>query len=258
MLETSRTRTIGVIGGMAWESSAVYYKMINERISARLGNRHSARLLLNSTDFEEIIQWHQTGDWPAVRDKVTDLAIGLERGGAQCVMIACVTQHEVADEAAAAIGVPFIHIADVTGDAIKADGRKKIGLLGTRFTMEREFFVGRLREKYGLDVLLPEESDRAYLHQTIFEEFAKGVFTPLAKQRYLEIIGRLVQRGAEGIILGCTEIGLLLNQHDIPGVALYDTTELHVSAAVDFSLGNHSHQSATESADLAESLPTTG
>lgn len=248
MPATTETRTIGVIGGMAWESSAVYYRLINEKIAERLGGRHSARLLLNSTDFEEIIQWHQTDDWPAVQDKVTELSLGLEQGGAECVLIACVTQHEVADAAAAAIGVPFIHIADVTGAAIKADGRTKIGLLGTRFTMEREFFTGRLRENYGLDVLLPDEPERAYLHETIFEEFANGVFTPDTKERYLKIITQLMNRGAEGIVLGCTEIGMLVNQQDIPEVPLYDTTALHVEAAVEFSLGIRSDWSAAATA----------
>jgi len=221
MSATTETRTIGVIGGMAWESSAVYYRLINEKIAERLGGRHSARLLLNSTDFEEI-----------------------EQGGAECVLIACVTQHEVAAAAAAAIGVPFIHIADVTGDTIKADGRTKIGLLGTRFTMEREFFTGRLRDNYGLDVLLPDEPERAYLHETIFEEFANGVFTLDTKERYLKIIRQLMDRGAEGIVLGCTEIGMLVNQQDIPEVPLYDTTALHVEAAVEFSLGIRSDWSA--------------
>lgn len=237
-MSRTTTRTVGVIGGMAWESSALYYKLINEGIAERLGGRHSARLLLNSTDFEEIVQWNQADDWLAVRSKVTELAVGLERAGAQCVMIACVTQHEVADDVAAAIGVPFIHIADVTGDAVRADSRSTVGLLGTRFTLEREFFTARLRDRHGLDALLPGEDDRAYLHHTIFDQFAKGVFISETRQRYVEIIERLVDRGAEGIILGCTEIGLLLSQPDVPEVPLYDTTALHVAAAVEFSLGN--------------------
>ncbi|WP_033443042.1 aspartate/glutamate racemase family protein [Saccharothrix sp. NRRL B-16314] len=230
------TRTVGVIGGMAWESSATYYRMINEKVAERLGGRHSARLLLNSTDFEEIIQWHGADDWASVGRKVTELAQGLEKGGAGCVLIACVTQHNVADEAAAEIGIPLIHIADVTGEAIVADNRRTVGLLGTRFTMEKEFFAGRLRDRFGLDVRLPDEPGRAYLHETIFEEFAKGIFTDATRARYVEIIRSLVADGAEGIILGCTEIGLLIRQSDVPDVPLYDTTELHVNAAVEFSL----------------------
>jgi aspartate racemase len=237
MSDSIATRAIGLIGGMAWESSAVYYKMINDRIAERLGGRHSGRIMLNSTDFEEIIQWHQTDDWSSVRDKMTELARGLERSGARCVLIACVTQHEVADAVAAAIDVPFIHIADVTGKALKADGREKVGLLGTRFTMEREFFTGRLRDEYGISVLLPVAADREYLHRTIFQEFAKGVFSASTKQHYTAMISRLVERGADAIVLGCTEIGLLLDQRDVPDVPLYDTTELHVNAAVEFSLG---------------------
>jgi aspartate racemase len=232
-IEYPMTRTVGVIGGMAWESSALYYRLINEQVTRRLGGRHSARLLLHSTDFEEIIRWHQADDWDAVRDKMVALAVDLERGGARCVMIACVTQHAVADAVATRIGVPFIHIADVTGQAIRADHRHTVG-----FTMEREFFTGRLRADHGLNVLIPDEDDRAYLHHTIFDEFAKGVFTAEARSRYLDIIAGLVQRGAEGIVLGCTEIGLLLSQSDIPRVPLYDTTRLHVAAAVEFSLGN--------------------
>lgn len=236
-VQCAPTRTVGVIGGMAWGSSALYCEEINKAVARRLGGRHSARLLLASTDFEEIIEWHQADDWDAVRRKMIALALGLERGGAGCVLIACVTQHNVADAVASRIGVPFIHIADATGEAIRADGGRCVGLLGTRFTMEGDFFTSRLSNDHGLDVLVPGEDDRAYLHHTIFDEFAKGIFTSEARTRYRAVITGLVARGAQGIVLGCTEIGILLSQADVPGVPLYDTTALHVAAAVEFSLG---------------------
>jgi aspartate racemase len=228
---------IGVIGGMAWESSAVYYRLINQKIAGRLGGRHSARLVLNSVDFDEFIQWHRADDWAAVENKVGELAQELERAGARCIVIACVTQHEVADGAAKRVDIPFIHIADVTGEAIRAAGIGTVGLLGTRFTMERDFFVGRLRDRFDLDVLIPEdEDDRQYLHDTIFNEFAKGIFEDATRKRYLEIIDRLAARGAQGIILGCTEIPLLVRQDDVPNLPMFDTTEIHADAAVNFSL----------------------
>jgi aspartate racemase len=230
-------RTIGIVGGMSWESSAAYYKIINQEVSRRLGGDSSARVVVNSTNFADVIAWHRKDDWASVEAEVTGLAQGLERAGAECWLIACVTQHEVADAAAKEVSIPFLHIADVTGEAVAGAGLKSVGLLGTRFTMERQFFTGRLRGNFGLDVLLPTEADREYLHRTIFEEFARGVFEDRTRKRYVEIINDLVAQGAEGIILGCTEIPLLVGADDVPGVPLFDTTSLHALAAVEFSLG---------------------
>jgi len=232
----STMRTIGIIGGMSWESSAAYYDIINREVSRRLGGDNSARVILTSTNFADVTRWHRKGDWKSVEHEVTHLAQGLERAGADCWLIACVTQHEVADAAAERVAIPLIHVADVTGEAIKATGVDSVGLLGTRFTMEREFFTGRLRRHFGQDVVLPSKADREYLHRTIFEEFALGVFKPETRAEYVRIINDLVTRGAQGVILGCTEISLLVRQEDTPAIPLFDSTKLHALAAVEFSL----------------------
>jgi aspartate racemase len=235
---TKDLRTVGVIGGMSWESSATYYSIINREVARRLGDQSSARVVVNSTNFADVIGWHQADDWAAVEGEVTRLAQGLERAGAACWLIACVTQHEVADAAAKRVDIPLIHIADVTGRAVREAGLSRVGLLGTKFTMERGFFTDRLRDSYGLEVVLPDPDDREYLHRTIFEEFARGVFDPGTRARYVEIIDRLVARGAQGVVLGCTEIPLLVRPENVPGVPLFDTTTLHALAAVDFSLSD--------------------
>jgi aspartate racemase len=176
-------------------------------------------------------------DPPDASRQAAALAQALERGGADCVLIACNTQHVAADQAADKIGIPLLHIADATGAAVAAAGLHRVALLGTRFTMERDFFTGRLRDRYGIETLLPEPDERDVLHRTIFEEFAKGKYTDETRRWYVDLVGRLLDRGAEGVVLGCTEISLLLGPDDLPGVQLFDTTTLHALAAVDFGLG---------------------
>ncbi len=227
-------RTIGIIGGMAWESSAVYYRVINEEVSRRLGGSNSARIVLNSANFADFIGWHRADDWPAVEREITEMSQALERAGAECVLIACNTQHAVADGAAAKIGIPLLHIADATAAAIRAEGLSRVALLGTRFTMDRDFFTGRLADHFGIETILPGEADRDVLHRTIFEEFAKGRYTPQTRSWYVQLVNTLVDQGAEGVVLGCTEISLLLRPADVPGVRLFDTTRLHAMAAVEF------------------------
>ncbi|WP_242907704.1 aspartate/glutamate racemase family protein [Actinomadura terrae] len=229
-------RVIGMLGGMSWASSAVYYRMINERIAKELGGLHSARILLNSVDFAEIVQWNADGDWDSVADRLGGIAQGLERAGAECMLIACVTQHVVAAPIAERINVPLISIVDVTGDAIVTDGNQRIGLLGTHFTMNHGFFVDALTGR-GIDVLLPEGVEQKYVHESILNEFNRGIFNDSTRQKYLDIIDGLVAKGAQGIVLACTEIGMLVGQDQVPGVPLYDTTALHVEEAVRFSLG---------------------
>jgi aspartate racemase len=228
-------RTIGIIGGMAWESSAVYYRVINEEVSHRLGGSHSARIVLNSANFADFIGWHRADDWSAVEAEIIEMSQALERAGADCVVIACNTQHAVADAAAAKIGIPLLHIADATGAAIQAAGLRRVALLGTRFTMDRDFFTGRLADRFGIQTILPAEADRDVLHRTIFDEFAAGVYTEDTRGWYIGLVNQLVEQGAEGVVLGCTEISLLLRPADMPGVRLFDTTRLHAMAAVEFS-----------------------
>ncbi|GAB3340008.1 aspartate/glutamate racemase family protein [Larkinella ripae] len=228
-------KTIGIIGGMTWESSAAYYRIINQEVGRRLGGNYSAKLVLSSANFEEFDQWQRAGDWPAIETAVDDMAQSLVRAGADCVVIACNTQHEVADPVAERLSVPLIHIADVTAAAIQQAGFRKVGLLGTRYTMERQFIRGRLSERFGIHVILPDETDQGYIHQKIYTEFSKGIFDDRTREGFVSIIEKLAAQGAEGVILGCTEIPLLVQAEHTP-VPLFDTTTLHALAAVDFSL----------------------
>lgn len=229
-------KTIGIIGGMTWESSAVYYRIINQEIGRRLGGHHSAKLVMVSADFEDYTIWQKADDWTSVENDVDEMAQRLVHAGADCVVIACNTQHEVAEGVTDRLPVPLLHIADVTADAIQKAGFRKVGLLGTRFTMERQFFRGRLKNRYGIDVILPDEADQKYIHQKIYEEFSKGIFSESTRSRFVTIIEKLAEQGAEGVILGCTEIPLLV-QAKHTTVPLFDTTTLHALAAVEFSLG---------------------
>jgi len=199
------------------------------------GGSYSGKLILSSANFEDFVQWQRVDDWAAIERAVDDMAQGLVRAGADCVVIACNTQHEVADAVASRLPVPLLHIADVTGLAIQRAGLQKIGLLGTCFTMEKAFFRQRLQDRFGMEVVLPNEDDKAFVHQTIYNEFTKGIFRDATRERYLQIIAELAQQGAEGVILGCTEIPLLVKPEHTP-VALFDTTTLHALAAVEFSL----------------------
>ncbi|MBM9401239.1 aspartate/glutamate racemase family protein [Gluconacetobacter azotocaptans] len=228
-------KTIGLIGGMSWESSAVYYRLINEGVRQRLGGLHSARCLMWSFDFAEIEALQRADRWDDTTALMIDAARRVERGGAAFVMICTNTMHRMADDVQDAIGVSLLHIADPTAERIRADGLHRVGLLGTAFTMEQDFYKGRLAGRHGLDVLVPDAGDRQTIHRVIFQELVQGRLLPDSRQACREIIGRLVERGAGAIILGCTELMLLLGPQDSP-VPLYDTTALHAHAAVTMSL----------------------
>ncbi|HEY2228254.1 MAG TPA: aspartate/glutamate racemase family protein [Xanthobacteraceae bacterium] len=237
----SKTRTIGLIGGMSWESSAQYYRIINQEVRARLGGAHSARSLMFSVDFGEIERLQHNGDWAELTVQMIDSAQRLERGGADFFLLCTNTMHRVADDVAASVSIPLLHIADPTAEMIKAAGYQRIGLLGTAFTMEQDFYKGRLTRRFGLDVLVPDEADRSVVHEVIYRELVVGQVAPDSRAAYGEIISRLVERGAQAIILGCTEIMLLVRAED-SAVPLFDTTTLHAHAAVTLALSKNPSQ----------------
>jgi aspartate racemase len=232
-------KTIGLIGGMSWESSIEYYRIINETVREKLGGLHSAKSVMYSVDFAEIEALQQEGRWEEATKQMIDVAHQVERGGADFIIICTNTMHRMADEVQENIGIPLLHIADATADKIKAKGLKVIGLLGTRYTMEEEFYRGRLVERHGLDVLIPGENERQVVHQVIYDELVMGKIEPSSKARYMEIIEAMVLRGVEGIILGCTEIGLLVGDRDV-AVPVFDTTFIHATTAVEYALGEYS------------------
>lgn len=229
-------KTIGLLGGITCESSLVYYKLVNEMTRARLGGHHAARSVMVSVDFAEIQPLTETGDWAGVLAILLRAAKGVERGGADLLLLCANTAHKLAAEIEREIGIPIIHIVDVTAREINKAGFKKVGLLGTRFTMEEEFFSGRLRDKFGVEALTPGKEDRERVHRIIIDELALGIINPASREIIWRIIGDLAERGAQGIVLGCTEIPLLVtqNQGDIP---LFDTTQIHARAAVEYALG---------------------
>ncbi len=231
-----QTRTIGLIGGMSWESSAQYYRIINQEMRARLGGVHSARSLMYSVDFGDIERLQHAGDWTELTVQMIEAAQRLERGGADFAVICTNTMHRMADAVAAGIGIPLLHIADPTGETIAATGYRRVGLLGTAFTMEQDFYKARLTDKFGLDVIVPDSADRSVVHEIIYRELVAGDVRSSSRAAYREIMTRLVARGAEAIILGCTEIMLLVSAEDST-VPLFDTTTLHAQAAVDWALG---------------------
>lgn len=228
-------RTIGLIGGMSWESTLTYYRIINERVAQRLGGLHSAKCLLWSFDFHEIELLQSTGDWSTATQRMVDAARALERGGANCLVICTNTMHKMADDVQSAIDLPLLHIADATAERIKAAGMKRVGLIATRFTMEGDFYCGRLIVRHGLDVVVPDEADRQLVHDVIYNELCRGEIRDTSRAAYRGIIEKLVGAGCQGIILGCTEIGLLIQPDDSP-VPVFDTTEIHAESAVDFAL----------------------
>ncbi|MEP1422883.1 MAG: aspartate/glutamate racemase family protein [Erythrobacter sp.] len=228
-------KTIGIIGGMSWESSAQYYALINRTMRERLGAPHSANILMDSLDFGPVAEAQASGDWDQLADTLIQSAENLEAGGADCIVLATNTMHKVADAVEEAVDLPFIHIADSAADAVCDAGIIKIGLLGTAFTMEEPFYKERLEEHHGLDVVIPEAQDRAEVHRVIFEELVAGQIIDESREAIRDIITRLVDEGAQGVILGCTEIGLLIDQSD-SAVPLFDTTQLHAHAAVEFAL----------------------
>jgi aspartate racemase len=228
-------KTIGLIGGMSWESSAQYYAIINRAVRERLGGAHSAEMLLYSVDFGEIERLQRDGDWSSLTVLMVDAAKRLESGGADFVLICSNTMHLMADDVAAAIGVPLLHVVDATAAAITRAGLKRVGLLGTAFTMEMPFYSNRLAAA-GLETLIPDAADRREVHRVIYEELVAGKIDAASRAAYREVIARLVARGAQTIVLGCTEIMLLVDQSDST-VPLFDTTSLHALAAVDLALG---------------------
>ena len=225
-----RVKTIGLLGGMSWESSALYYRLLNESVRERLGGLHSARCVLLSVDFAEIERLQVAGEWERAGELLAADAKALEAAGADLVVLCTNTMHKVADALTAVVDLPLLHIGDVTGSAVAAAGLRRVGLLATGFTMDQQFLPDRLRA-HGLEVLVPEDADRAEVHRIIYEELCLGVVREESRQAYREVIARLVARGAEGVILGCTEIELLIGPDDAD-VPVFPTTALHVEAAV--------------------------
>ncbi len=228
-------KIIGLLGGMSWESTVPYYRQINEAVKERLGGLHSAKLILYSVDFHEIERLQHAGDWVAAGALLAQAAQALERAGAECLVLCTNTMHKVASSLEAAVNIPLLHIADPTAEAIKAAGIQKVGLLGTRFTMEQDFYRGRLAEKHGLEVLTPSPKDRAIVHDIIYQELCLGIIKPTSRAHYRRIMAQLKANGAQGIILGCTEITLLVDQTDAE-LPLFDTTRLHALYAAEWAL----------------------
>lgn len=233
-MRVGQPRLIGMIGGMSWESSAEYYRLANELVQARLGGLHSARVLLASVDFADVEQLQVTGRWDEAARLLADIAKGLEAAGADLLLLCTNTMHKVADQVQAAVSIPLLHLADTVAAAVTRAGLCTIGLLGTAFTMEQGFYRDRLRS-HGLRVFVPDADDRADVHRVIYDELCRGIVQEESRAVYRAVIGRLVQAGAEGVVLGCTEIELLITASDSP-VPLFPTTRLHVEAAVDAAL----------------------
>ncbi len=228
-------KTIGLIGGMSWESSIEYYRIINETVRERLGGFHSARSVMYSVDFAEIEVLQKEARWEEATRLMVDAAHHVERGGADFILICTNTMHWMAEEVQRKTNIPLLHIADATAERIREQSLRKIGLLGTRFTMEENFYKGRLSEKHGLEVIVPDQDGREVIHDVIFGELVLGIIRPASKTKYLKIIDDLVEKGAEGIILGCTEIALLVGQGDVH-IPVFDTTYIHATAAVEMAL----------------------
>ena len=228
-------KTIGLVGGMSWESSLEYYRIINEAIKEKLGGFHSAKCIMYSVDFEEIEKLQHQGKWDEATDLMIDAARRVEKGGADFVVICTNTMHKMASAVQKSINIPLLHIADVTAKKIKERGLKKVGLLGTKFTMEEDFYRMRLQEKHGLEVIIPEEEERLTIHSILYSELVMGEIKKISKEAFQKIIENLVTRGAEGVILGCTEIPLLVKQEDYE-IPLFDTTTIHARAAVEYAL----------------------
>jgi len=224
-------KTIGLIGGMSWESTATYYRLINEGVKKQCGALHSAKILLYSVNFAEIEEMQAEERWDDAAKMLGDIALLLEKGGADFILICTNTMHKVASQVEARLAIPLLHIGDATGERIVADNVSTVGLLGTRFTMEQEFYRGRLQEKYGLNVIVPDKNDRAIVDRVIFQELCRGLVDDNSRSEYQRIVRDLAKKGAEAVILGCTEISLLLNP-DNSDIVLYDTTALHASQGV--------------------------
>ncbi len=226
---------IGLIGGMSWESSAEYYRVINEQVRTQLGGLHSAQIMLASVDFAQIEVLQHQGKWDEAGIVLADVAQRLVAAGAELIVLCTNTMHKVAPAITAGLTVPFVHIADATAQRIVAQRITRIGLLGTRYTMEQEFYVGRLQQQYGLEVIVPAADERIDVNRIIYDELCLGVISDTSRQRYRDIMANLVHRGAQGIILGCTEITLLVGQSDTT-VPVFDTTRIHAEVAVEMAL----------------------
>lgn len=228
-------KTIGLIGGMSWESSLEYYKIVNETVKEKLGGLHSCKCLMYSVDFGVIEALQHQNKWDELTKLMIEAAQNLKHGGADFIVICTNTMHKMAPEIETATGLNILHIADVTGAAISKNQIQKVGLLGTRFTMEGDFYKKRLKDNYDIEVIIPEDADRQIIHDIIYNELCLGIIKDDSRQRYIDIINKLCANGAEGIILGCTEIPLLIKQSDVL-IPVYDTTKIHAESAVDFAL----------------------
>jgi len=233
-------QTIGLLGGMSWESTVTYYQWINRRVGERLGGLHSARVILNSVDFAEIERFQHADHWDEAGALLAEAAAAIERGGADLLVLCTNTMHRVAAAIEARISIPLLHIADPTGEAIRVAGLRRVGLLGTRFTMERRFYIGRLERGFDLEVRVPSAPARQTVHRIIYDELCRGIVSDLSRRAYRRVVAELVADGAEGVILGCTEIGLLLRPEDVD-VPLFDTARLHAEAAVERALADRRH-----------------
>ncbi|CNE11066.1 aspartate/glutamate racemase family protein [Yersinia nurmii] len=228
-------KTLGLIGGMSWESTIPYYRIINQYVKKNLGGLHSAKIVLYSVDFHEIEQMQSSGDWQAAGRLLAEAAVALKKAGAEAIVVCTNTMHKVADEIEAVSGLPLLHIADATAAQIKHQGLKKIGLLGTRYTMEQDFYRGRLTERHNIDVVVPDAADREIVNRIIYQELCLGEINEKSRAEYRRIIAKLEQQGAKGIIFGCTEITLLVNAEDA-SVPVFDTTAIHAQTAAEYAL----------------------
>ncbi len=228
-------KTIGILGGMSWESTALYYRLLNEGVKERLGGLHSAKIAMLSVDFHEVEQLQAEGRWDEAGDMLADSGLSLKAAGADFLLIATNTMHMVAPKVEEKSGLPLLHIADATGERIQGMGLKRVALLGTAYTMEKDFYKGRLIDRFSLDVLIPDAADRAEVHRIIYEELCLGIIKDESRRIYLEIVDKLKTQGAEAIILGCTEIGMLISA-DFTDIPLLDTTKIHAEAAVNRAL----------------------
>ena len=228
-------KTIGLLGGMSWESTLNYYREINEGVKKVLGGLHSAKIAMYSVDFEPIEKMQHAGDWKGTANTLSAAAKSIETAGADFLVLCTNTMHKIAPEIEAAVNIPLLHIADATAEVLVKEGIKSVGLVGTAFTMEQEFYKGRLTDNYGLNVLVPNDDDRKIVHEVIYDELCLGVIRDESKVEYLRIINLLAALGAEAVILGCTEIGMLINQNDT-SVRLFDTASIHADKAVEYAI----------------------
>lgn len=246
-------KTIGLLGGMSWESTALYYQQINRMVQNKLGKLHSAKIILNSVDFEEIAALQSKGLWQEAGAYLAEQAQNLEKAGPDCILVCTNTMHKVAAQIEESITIPLLHIADATAKEILSQNIGKVALLGTAFTMEQDFYKARLQD-YGIDVIIPNEEDRKTVHRIIYEELCLGVINPDSQQKYIAIVERLIAEGAQGIILGCTEICMLIGELKF-SVPLFDTTTIHAKEAVSFSLNENKN---SNSANLHKSAAIAG